>query len=73
MDLYTINYIKNNELISHYLRENSYIYRRLNRKEITMKELETDAKKYFKMTLENKIENFKENIDLLTTFMDVLK
>lgn len=31
MNLYTINYVKNNQLLYNYLRENSYWYKYLNR------------------------------------------
>lgn len=73
MDLYTINYIKNNPLIYEYLRRNSSWYKNLNRDRTNIKELELAAKKYYKLTLPDKIERFTNQIEMISTFMDVLK
>ena len=73
MDLYTINFIKNNPLIYNYLRENSYWYKELNRGTANLKQLEENAKKMYKQTTADKIEKLSHNIELITTFMDVLK
>ena len=73
MDLYTINYIKNNPLIYNYLRENSTWYKKLNRDGNYLKELETEAKKFYKQTPEDKIEKLSRNIQLISSFIDVLK
>ena len=73
MDLYTINYIKNNRLVYDYLRVNSYWYKYLNRDSRYLKDVEEEAKKYFKVTLEDKIKDFSNHIDSLSTFLDLLK
>ncbi|MDO4995823.1 MAG: YlbE-like family protein [Bacilli bacterium] len=73
MDLYTINYIKNNKLVYDYLRINSYWYKYLNRDSGYLKNVEEEAKKYFKVTLEDRIRNFSNNIDTISTFLDLLK
>lgn len=73
MDLFTINYIKNNPLIYNYLRENSHWYKELNRGSDILKQLEEEAKKAYKQTPEDKIEKLSHNIELLSTFIDVLK
>ena len=73
MDLYTINYIKNNPLIYNYLRENSSWYKQLNRDSSNLKLLEEEMKKRYKLTTEDKIAKLSKNINLVATFMDVLK
>ena len=73
MDLYTINYIKNNPLIYNYLRENSTWYKELNRGSDVLKIIEEEAKKFYKQTPEDKIEKLSRNIELITSFIDVIK
>ena len=73
MDLYTINYIKNNELIYHYLRDNSYWYKYLNRDEKYLKEIEEEAKKFYEVRIEDRIKRFKDSLDMVSNFLDVLK
>lgn len=73
MDLYTINYIKNNKLIYDYLRVNSYWYKYLNRDGRYLKLVEEEAKEYFKVRLEDKVKKFSNDIDTISTFLDLLK
>lgn len=73
MDLFTINYIKNNPPVYSYLRENSSWYKQLNRDGRNLKYLEDEMKKKYKLTAEDKIAKFSKNINLISTFMDVLK
>lgn len=73
MDLFTINYIKNNPLIYKYLRENSYWYKYLNRSSRYLKELEKEMKEKYKMTTKDKIENISNSINLISNLIDVLK
>lgn len=73
MDLYTINYVKSNPLVYQYLRANSSWYQKLNRDPASIKELEKEAKSYYQLTIHDKIEKFSHNIEMLSTFMDVLK
>ena len=73
MDLKTINYIKGNKEIYHYLRENSKYYKNLNRNPEFIKQIEELAKKRYKLTMSDRIEKISENINLISTFMDVLK
>ena len=72
MDKKTIEYIKSNPLIYNYLREDSSWYHTLMRNPEKIKELEEVAKKFYKQTLEAKIEKLKERIELIKTFMDVI-
>lgn len=73
MDLYTINYIKNNPLIYNYLRENSTWYKELNRGSDVLKIIEEEAKKFYKQTPEDRIEKLSRNIELISSFIDVIK
>lgn len=73
MDLYTINYIKNNPLIYNYLRENSTWYKELNRGSDVLKIIEEEAKKFYKQTTEDRIEKLSRNIELISSFIDVIK
>lgn len=73
MNLYTINYVKSNPLVYQYLRANSSWYQRLNRDPASIKELEKEAKSYYQLTIHDKIEKFSHSIEMLSTFMDVLK
>ena len=56
-----------------YLRENSYWYKELNRNGEALKRVEEEAKKMYKQTPEDKIEKLSRNIELISTFIDVLK
>ena len=73
MDLFTINYIKNNPLVYNYLRENSTWYKALNRDSGNLKYLEEELKKKYKLTPADKLAKFSKNMDLISTFIDVLK
>ena len=73
MDQYTINYIKNNPLVYNYLRVDSSWYKELNRSKDALKAVEEQAKRYYKLTPQDKIEKLSKNIEMITTFIDVLK
>lgn len=73
MNLYTINYIKSNPNVYRYLRENSYWYKYLNRDPSSIKLLEEEMKNKYKLTTKDRIEKLSHSIDLISTFMDVLK
>lgn len=72
MTFETINYINNNELLKRYLKENSYWYKYLNRG-VSVKLLEEEMKSKYKLTTEDKIERFKNNLIMITKFIDILK
>lgn len=73
MDLYTINYIKNNPLVYNYLRENPEWYKALNRDGANIKKVEALSKKYYHQTPEDKIKKITQTISMLNNFLDVLK
>lgn len=73
MDLYTINYIKNNELVYRYLRDNSSWYKYLNRNSSVLKEVEEQARKHYEVRTEDKIKKLSSRIDMISSFLDLLK
>ena len=73
MDIETIRKKKSTPQIYKYLREDSSWYKLLNRDPKYIKDVEEAAKKYYKQTPSDKIEKLSKNIELITTFIDVLK
>ncbi len=73
MTPFLVNYIKSNPNIYRYLRDNSYWYKYLNRDEGLIKELEKNMNEDYKLRVEDKINNISKSLELINTFMDVLK
>ncbi|MBE6157207.1 MAG: hypothetical protein E7160_00205 [Firmicutes bacterium] len=73
MDLYTIRIIKEDPNIYRYLRENSYWYKALNRDGRNIRFLIKEMKERYKLTTKDKLERLSSNINMIETFMDVLK
>lgn len=73
MDIKTIHFIKSTPLLVSYLRVDSSWYKLLNRNPNSLRDLERAAKKYFKMTFPDRLEQIIGNIEMLSSFMDVLK
>ena len=69
----TIYIIKNNEMINRFLREESYHYKYLYRDDNYIKEVERLAKIKYKLTVNDKIDNIKNTINLINTFMSVIE
>lgn len=65
--------IRNNPIIYQYLRDNSSWYKELNRNSNVVDNILKEAKKYYKVRGIDKLERAIEQIDMITTFMDVLK
>ncbi|MBQ9019142.1 MAG: hypothetical protein IJ097_02370 [Bacilli bacterium] len=65
--------IKNNEIINRFLREESYHYKYLYRDNNYIKEIERLARMKYKLTIIDKMENFKNTINLINTFMSVIE
>jgi hypothetical protein len=72
MSFDTIIYINNNELLKRYLKENSHWYKYLNRG-VSVKILEEEMRSRYKITTADKIEKFKNNLIMITKFIDILK
>ena len=65
--------LKSNPLFIKYLHENSYWYKYLNRSESYYKDFINDMKDKYKLKPTDKINKMVENIDMIRTFLDVLK
>ena len=65
--------VKGNPNIYKYLRENSYWYKYLNRNPNLLTEMEKEMKEKYKLTTSDKINNISEKLDLIRTFMNVMK
>ena len=68
----TIYIIKNNPIINRFLREESYHYKYLYRDDNYIKVVERLAKEKYKLTINDKINNLKDNIKLIKAFMSVI-
>lgn len=60
-------------LIHHYLMENSYEYKNLYRDDNYVEELEGKAREYYHVRVIDKIEDIGNKINLIRTFIDVMK
>lgn len=69
----TLEVIRNNPIIYQYLRDNSSWYKELNRNSNVVDNILKEAKKYYKVRGIDKLERAIEQIDMITSFMDVLK
>lgn len=56
-----------------FLRENSHWYKYLNRSEIYYKEFINDMKDKYKLKPTDRINKMMDNINMVSTFLDVLK
>lgn len=65
--------LKNNYLLQKYIREHSFYYKLLNRNPELIKNMENEMKKEYKLTIEDKINNFSEKLDLVSTFFNMMK
>ena len=73
MDIETQVKIRNNPYLYRYLRENSSWYKKLNRDPNSIKQLEDEMKSAYKLNLTDKIDNINHKIEMVRTFMDLLK
>ena len=65
--------IRENPLLSDYLKVDSSWYKRLNRNEDCLKDMEKAAKKCFKLTGEDKLERAVDQMMMISAFMDVFQ
>ena len=72
MDISTQIKIKNNPYLYRYLRDNSSWYKNLNRNPNSIKQMEIEMKKLYKLNLSDRIDNFSQKIEMIRTFMDIL-
>ncbi len=65
-------YLNKNPLLRKYLHENPQYYKILNRNPEFIYELERLMKDEYKLSLPDKIDKFKDKLDMLNTFIDIL-
>ena len=65
--------INNDSKQKQFLRENSYWYKYLNRSSIYYKDFITNMKEKYKLTTSDKINKITKDINMIKTFLDVLK
>ncbi len=73
MNLETQFKLKNNSLLQKYIRENSYWYKILNRNPELIVKMNEEMKQKYKLTTTDKINDLSEKIDLIKTFMSMIK
>jgi len=73
MDFKTIEIIKNNQIIYNFLRDDSSHYKYLYRNNKYLKEIENLARERYKLRGIDKLERLKDNINLISAFMDVME
>lgn len=73
MSLDLIMKINSDPIQKQFLRENSYWYKYLNRSNIYYKDFINDMKRKYKLTTEDKLNKVINNINMLNTFLEVLK
>ena len=72
MSIETQFYLNNNPLLKKFLHENPKYYKYLNREPEFIKELNNLMKEKYKLTLPDRIDNLKEKLDMVNTFIDIL-
>lgn len=73
MNIETQIKIRNNPYLYRYLRENSSWYKALNRNPNSLKQMETEMKNTYKLNLTDKISNLNQKIEMVRTFIDILR
>jgi len=73
MTLDLIYKIKSNKELHRYLRENSYWYKLLNRNPNLINKMNDDMKKAYRLTIEDKIDDLNDKVNLIKSFMDLVK
>ena len=64
--------IDENPNLKQYLREHSYWYKYLDRNPQSIFEMEREMKALYHLTAEDKLRKLSNQLDLITTFLDVL-
>lgn len=65
--------IRSNPYLYQYLRDNSSWYKALNRDPNSIKQMEIEMKNVYKLNLTDKIDNLNQRIEMIRTFIDILK
>lgn len=64
--------IKNNPNLKKYIRENSHLYKELNRDGNVIFLIEEEMKKSYRLTTEDKLIDISNKINMVTEFMKIL-
>ena len=73
MQIDLIYKLRSNPPLYHYLKYNSYWYKELIRNPSSIKSLESEMKKEYKLTTEDKISKLNDRISMISSFLDVLR
>ena len=73
MNVYIQMKIRSNPYLYRYLRENSSWYKYLNRRPDSIRLMEDEVKNYYKLTVSDKVNDFTKKIEMISTFLDVIK
>lgn len=73
MQLNLVHALRNNPPLYHYLKYHSYWYKELYRNPSSIKRLESEMKKEYKLTMEDKIGRLGDKMNMVVSFLDVLK
>ncbi len=73
MDVATQIKIRSNPYLYQYLRDNSSWYKALNRDPNSIREMEAEMKNVYKLNLTDKIGNLGQKIEMIRTFIDILR
>lgn len=65
--------IRNNPYLYRYLRDNSSWYKALNRDPNNIKQMESEMKSAYKLNLTDKIDNLNQKMEMIRTFIDILR
>ena len=65
--------IKSNPNLYRYLRENSYWYKYLNRSPLFLRRLEEEMKEKYRLRSVDKIENISNSLNLIKSFLEVMR
>jgi len=65
--------IRNDPRLENYLNYNSYWYKELLINPDSIRNMESEMKKEYKLTLSDKINNMTQKVEMIRSFMDVFK
>ncbi len=65
--------IRENGELYQYLKYNSYLYKKILRNEISLKELENIMKKDLKLTIADKLENVSNKMELANNLLNIIR
>ncbi len=65
--------LKSNPNLYRYLRENSYWYKYLNRSPLNIKTLEQEMKEKYRLQPKDRIENIAKSVNMIRSFLEIMK